>query len=547
MKIRPVFLWLLLPLVFVVLAGCPDTVADSADDGKTELPPPPEAELFANLTLSRAYKGFNDGNPIMTQEFGADPNVLVWDNRLYVFMTADALLFDANGNIRAEDYGTIRSLRVLSSGDLVNWTHHPDIQVAGPGGVGHPWAINSWAPALAAREVDGRMQVFLYFANGAPSVGVIAADHPLGPWRSPRTSPIVNSATPGVHNVPGWPNTVWIFDPAVLVDDDGRAFLYFGGGTPPGGSAADFTSNHPWPNTKRVIELAPDMVNVVGEAVPLRIPFSFEAIEINRIGDIYVLSYSSNPQVGHFATRPDEFPYAAKIGSSFGIAYMTGDNPMGPFEFRGLVLPNPAEMFGLPHFNNNHHRMFEFRGIWYIAYHSKLLQAAKGVNLEFNYRSIHIDYVNIHRDGRIDVVEGTRRGVAQSGRFNPFQMTDAATMAIMAGISTREYEREGSAWNHMKITDIDSGDWVALRGVDFGDRGSGQFFARVNPPETGMGVIQIRVGQGLGGRAAGYVILEPGKTDYTIDLLRTVSGVQDVVFVFYGEGWDFKEWRFIPR
>jgi len=494
-------------------------------------------ERFSGLALAEPLKAFGDGNPIMLQEFGADPNVLVWDDRLYVFMTADALLFNPDGTIRGEDYGTIRSLRVASTSDLVNWTHHPDIQVAGPGGVA-TWAANSWAPALAAREVDGRMQVFLYFSNNAHSVGVISADHPLGPWRPPRATPVVSRSTPNVEGV------VWVFDPAVLVGDDGRAFLYFGGGTPPGGSAADFTSNHPWPGTKRVVELAPNMIDIIGTPVALDIPFSFEAIEINKINGRYILSYSTNPQVGHFATRPNDFPYAARIGETMGIAYMVGDNPMGPFALQGLLLRNPGHMFGMP-WNNNHHRVFEFRGEWYIAYHTKLLQAARGINLDFNYRSVSIDRVDIRPDGTIDLVEGTRRGVAQSGYFDPYQLTDAATMAVMAGISTAEYLRESSMSRHMKVTGISSGDWVALRGVDFGSEGATQFFARVNPPAFGRAAaIQVRIGQGLNSSPAGYVEITPGRTDYTIDLLRAVTGVNDLIFVFHGEGWDFKQWQF---
>jgi len=56
-------------------------------------------------------------------------------------------------------------------------------------------------------------------------------------------------------------------------------------------------------------------------------------------------------------------------------------------------------------------------------------------------------------------------------------------------------------------------------------------------------VIQIRQG-GLDGTPIAYAIIEAGESDITVDLLRTVSGVQNLVFVFYGQGYDFEQWQF---
>jgi arabinoxylan arabinofuranohydrolase len=95
----------------------------------------------------------------------------------------------------------------------------------------------------------------------------------------------------------------------------------------------------------------------------------------------------------------------------------------------------------------------------------------------------------------------------------------------------------------MRVTGIDSGDWIALRGVDFGTRAR-KFNCRVSPPKTGKGVIQIKQ-DGLDGTAIGYVIVEPGQSEITVELLRTVTGVHDLVFVFYGQGHDFDQWKFI--
>jgi arabinoxylan arabinofuranohydrolase len=198
-------------------------------------------------------------------------------------------------------------------------------------------------------------------------------------------------------------------------------------------------------------------------------------------------------------------------------------------------------------YNNNHHKMFQFKGNWYIAYHTKILQAAMNehlntnIDMAFNYRSTNIDVVNIRQDGRIDLVNGTRTGVKQVGHFDPYQTTIAATMAVMAGINTEEYDTADG--RRVRVTDIHTGDWIALRGVNFGAEGAKKFWCRVTPPST-RGIIQIKQGS-LDGPAVGYVIIEPGAATVEIDLLRTVLGIQDLIFVFYGTGFKFEEWRFI--
>ena len=553
---------LLACIISAVLMGCFGEVADNGpgdpDSGQALVEPqqPPEAGYFQNLALVEAFKGFAQGNPIMTQNFGADPNVLVWDDRLYVYMTADSLRYSGN-TVISHDYSTITSLRVLSTADMVNWTQHPEIkkgEISLPNGNPASWIANLWAPALAAKEIDGQKKIFLYFSNSAGAVGVISADNPLGPWTSPLSNGIVNASTPNTQDV------VWIFDPGVLVDDDGRAYLYFGGGTPAGGNQVngtypDYDSKHPNPGTMRAVELGADMASIIGIPVKLELPFTFEASEINKINGMYYYSYSSNPQVNHYATRPDDFPGAVLLGDTMAIGYATSSNPLGPFTLQGAILHNPGKMFSLP-YNNNHHKMFEFKGKWYLAYHTKLLMAAMNnyagtnINLDYNYRATSIDAVNIRPNGKIDLVNGTRNGVPQAGNFDPYQVTDAATMAVMGGISTAEYQ-SASGPRRMKVTGIDSGDWIALRGVDFGSAGATKFYCRVTPPAGGTNIIQIKIGR-LSGVRVGYVVLEPGQPEYTIDLLQPdgmeqpITGIRDLVFVLYGSGWDFEEWQFIP-
>jgi arabinoxylan arabinofuranohydrolase len=325
-----------------------------------------------------------------------------------------------------------------------------------------------------------------------------------------------------------------MFDPAVFIDDDGMAYIYFGGGVPSGRA--------PLPGTERAVQLGDDMISIVGTPQTLNTPFIYEDSGINKIGNTYYYSYCANFQVHNYLDRPEEFPDAVTLGESGVIAYMISDNPLGPYTLQKKILRHPDQMFD-QHGDggNNHHAMFEFKGKYYMLYHSRLLETAMGVPGTIpreGYRSAHIDEVTIKPDGTIDEIAGSRKGATQSGRFNPFALTSAATIGNQAGISTTAVSDE----QRMKVTDIDSGDWIALYGVDFGT-GAKSFSCRVTPPSD-KSVIQIKQ-DGLDGKAIGYVIIEPGKSKITVELLRTVTGVHDLVFIFYGEGYDFEEWQFI--
>jgi len=511
---------------------------------------PAVTALFENLVLAAPLKVYGNGNPIMTQHFGADPYAIVYDDRMYVYMTGDTIRYSGS-EVLPNNYSNINTIRILSSSDLVNWTEHPEIKAAGANGAA-TWAKNSWAPAAAFRKIDGKTQFFVYFADSGNGIGVLAGPTPIGPFTDPIGSALINRSTPNCSNV------TWLFDPAVLVDNDGRAYIYFGGGVPSGGTPANFDTKHPLPGTDRVVELGADMTSIIGVPQSLNVPFIFEDAGINKIGNTYYYSYCSNTEVHRYAEKPDEFPAAALIGKSMAITYMTSANPLGPFALQKMILPNPGSIpiLGV-NGGNNHHCLVEFRGKWYIVYHSRLLEAAMGLaGTGDGYRITSIDEVRIRPRGEnleiveIEQINATRTGVAQSGRFNPYLITDASTMAVMAGISTEEYQRKTDPLR-MRVTGINSGDWIVLRGVDFESRGATQFKCRVNQPasespsESGTGYIQIKTG-GLNGTVVGYVVIESGKSgEITADLLHTVTGVHDLVFIFYGKGYSFEQWQFV--
>ncbi len=110
------------------------------------------------------------------------------DGRVYVYTTNDTQEWVdhvENGG-ESNNYGRINEINVWSSADLVNWTNHGPINAAGADGITRAAANrpgNSWAPAAAAKDVDGDGddEFFLYFANSAGGIWVLQGESPLGP------------------------------------------------------------------------------------------------------------------------------------------------------------------------------------------------------------------------------------------------------------------------------------------------------------------------------------------------------------------------------
>jgi len=126
--------------------------------------------------------------------------------------------------------------------------------------------------------IDGKPRFFVYYANSGNGIGVITADSPDGPWRSPIGTMLIDRNTPNCGDV------VWLFDPGVLVDDDGQGYLFFGGGVRKDG---------PYDNTgqARRVKLGADMISIEGIPETWYVPYMFESSEIAKINGRYYYSY----------------------------------------------------------------------------------------------------------------------------------------------------------------------------------------------------------------------------------------------------------------
>lgn len=458
--------------------------------------------LFSGITPTSSYKKAGQNNPLYTQRFGADPGVMEYNGRVYVYMTNDIFEYDANGNLVDNSYGQINQINCISSDDMVNWTDHGIIQVAGPNGAAK-WASNSWAPCAAHKTINGKEKFFLYFCNGGNGVSVLTADSPTGPWSDPLGHGLITRSTPNCANV------TWLFDPAVFVDDDGTGYLYFGGGVPTGQDAN--------PGTARVVKLGDDMISLAGDPQTINPPYLFEDSGINKIGNKYYYTYCSNWNTS---------------GNSYGltsgaIEYMVSDSPMGPFTYGGELFRNQGVFFG--YYGNNHHSIVELNGQLYLFYHSRPVAGAMGI--DYNYRSPQVDKITMSGE-KMNSVTGTMEGIAQLKTLNPYDIVQAETMSDQGGINV-------SGLGDTVVTEIGKGDWVKASGVNFS---SGCESLTIRASSTSGASVKICTGS-PSGTVIGYAEVPAGGMSEITVPVNSVSGKQDICFVFSGQ-MEFDWWSF---
>jgi hypothetical protein len=274
------------------------------------------------------------GNPILTdgQYYSADPAPLVVGDTLYILAGRDEAPADVNDFVMQE--WQLLSTKNVASG---TWMHYPSTL--------RPETVFSWAEpghAYAGQIVVGRDSRFYLYApvqqahssNQDPfAIGVAVADSPLGPWKDAHPSgPIVSQSIPE-------PNTIQNIDPTVMVDQDGRIFLYWG----------TF-------GKLRGMELEQDMVTPKGEEISVTaLKGFFEAPWLFRRGETYYMLYAANN------AGPDSNCTRAIYHAC--IAYGTATNPLGPWTYRGVIL-DPVSS------TTSHPGAIVFQGNWYLVYHT---------------------------------------------------------------------------------------------------------------------------------------------------------------------------------
>lgn len=263
-------------------------------------------------------------------------------------------------------------------------------------------------------EKDGKYYLYTYIAGSLGCVSV--SDKPEGPFKllSRYKYNPEDAGDNGVYN-----------DPGVLVDDDGKVYVYYG-----------FTYSN-------MNELNPDnMYEVVkgslrthvindDENLPVEEKF-FEASSPRKVGDTYYLIYSP------------------RMGSR--LAYATSKSPVGPFEYRGYIVDNGVDYPG----GNNHGSICKIKDQWYVFYH-------RMTNHSIMSRRACVEKIQILPDGTIPPVEMTSLGFEES--LNPFRIVPAEIACVLRGNC---FITEKDAFNRI-ITDIKNGDVIGYKYFDFGE------------------------------------------------------------------------------
>jgi arabinoxylan arabinofuranohydrolase len=437
------------------------------------------------LTSPRSWADY----PIMSHRYLADPGSLVFNGRVYLYNSND------DDNAEAGGY-TMHSIVCVSSADLKNWTDHGIVfQVPADAS----WANYSWAP----QPIERSGTIFLYFGNNASGVGVATSTDPTGGFKDAKGSYLVNSSTPGASGT-----NSWLFDPGAFIDDDGQAYLSFGG------NGAD---------NGRIIKLGSNLVSVSGSAVGVSTTSTaqfFEASFLFKRNNIYYLAYSTNPSNGQ------------------RIDYLMSSSPMTGYTYGGTIGANPPS-----NGNNNHASEFEFNGSWYHAYHNRTVSTQAGISTTYK-RNLALEVLSFNSDGTIKQVTYTTNGVPQVGNLNPYVRVEAETMNAQSGIETETCTEGG-----MDVTQIGNGDWVAVRGVDFGTAGAASFSARVASAAAG-GSIELRLGSATGTLIGTCSVPATGGAQTWSNVTCNVAGatgVKDLYLKFTGSGsFNFNYWQFTP-
>ena len=449
-------------------------------------------------TLAKDYKGTDNNNPISANIFCADPTALEYNGRLYVYGSNDHQQFIKNGKKGENNYGEIKSIVVFSTDDMVNWTFHGTIDTKKlcSSWVTNPWYQGfgvSWAPSITWRHNDttDKDEFFLYFCNSSHGVGVLTAESPIGPWKSPLNKLLIHYDTPGANKA----GTNANFDPGVTIDDNGVGWLSFGGLGP----------STIMPEAARIIKLKPSMTEIDGSAVKIHAPYHFEANELNVIGGKYVYTYCSN-WANRSETAADWEAYKQTHGISASapnactMCYMVSDDPTNPdsWVYKGVYGPHPGNGT-----NNNHSHLQKFKGQYYHLYHNgALMESWKKDNvIESNcgvFRSLCVNRASVNEStATISQVTTNLEGVNQIKNLNPYEWQQAETMASCGGV---DYEDITNIKKNTKINTLGNdasenmqvkmkeGSWINVRKVDFGTTGADRFTLRAK----GTATIELR-------------------------------------------------------
>lgn len=286
-------------------------------------------------------------NPIIRHKFTADPTVLVYNNTIYLYTGHD------EAPPGTHDY-VMNDWLCFSSADLLQWKEHPVPLKAKD----FAWASGD---AYASKVIMHNNKFYWYAAVThatipGKAIGVAVSNNPTGPFRDAKGEALI---TTEMIEQPGSDN----FDPSVLVDDDGQAYIFWG------------------KHICYYAKLNENMVDIAGPIQTVPLPRFEEGIHIHKRNEWYYLSYG--------------YGFPEKVG------YAMSHSIHGPWYFKGIL----NEVAG--NCETNRPAILEFKEKNYFFYHNGAL-----TNGGSQRRSVCVDWLYYNNDGTIKRVVMSSEGIS---------------------------------------------------------------------------------------------------------------------------------------
>lgn len=290
----------------------------------------------------------NENNPLVRHVFTADPTVLEHQGIVYLYTGHD----DPPAGI--EQY-TMNDWLCFSSADLVHWNAHPSPLAA----TDYTWASGD---AFASKILYHNQRFYFFTAVShkripGKAIGVATSESPIGPFRDASGKALITG-----DMLPVVAEDKSNLDPSVIIDDDGRAYLFWGHGR------CFYT------------QLSENLLEVDDEIKQVPLPRFQEGAHIYKRGEYYYLMYG--------------------YGSPERVAYAMSDNIHGPWKFAGIV----NELAG--NCETNRPATLDFKGNSYFFYHNGALP-----NGGSHRRSVCVDLMYYNGDGTIKKVVMSSEGI----------------------------------------------------------------------------------------------------------------------------------------
>lgn len=376
---------------------------------------------------------------------------------------------------------------LYTSTDMVNWTDHGAVASL----KSFDW-VKRDNGAWAEQVVERNGKFYMYCPIHGNGIGVLVSNSPYGPFKDPLGKPLV------------WQKEHWDdIDPTVFIDEDGQAYMYWGN-----------------PNCYYV-KLNEDMISYSGDIVKLK-----ETPEHYQEGPWF---YKRN---GHY------YLAFASTCCPEGIGYAMSDSPTGPWKTKGYIM-RPTERT-----RGNHPGIMDYKGKSYVfGLNYDLLKLE--TNTHYERRSVSVAEMHYNEDGTIqEVPYWADTKLEQIGTFNPFRKVEAETMAWGYGLKTTP-----NADKSLSVVDVNNGEYICVRGVNFGKNKARRFEVSALPLEGGN--LKIRL-DAPDGKIVGNVNIPQGNETSKYELysceVNAVSGIHDLYLSFEGENnkdlFELDYWKF---